>query len=259
MTRPIVGLTYRHTKSGGLYLVRALGRDEATQEEVVTYWSMETGTWTRKLSVWIERVVVDGVEMPRFALAASYYIASSLRQVEEVREVQKLMAAQGWRLSHDWTTTRPVETPAQGAQCARECVEGVEDAEVIIVLLPGGRGTHAELGMALALEKPVLLYRAPRELLLGEQSCAFYHHPRVRQVALGELPQAAFEAVQEQPTAWMERETKAQAYDDTAAMVRALLAARRTSGARINELRNRIFELEARLGPGGTAKAAEPR
>jgi hypothetical protein len=30
----------------------------------------------------------------------------------------------------------------------------VRDADVLIVLLPGGYGTHVEIGAALALEKP---------------------------------------------------------------------------------------------------------
>ena len=57
---------------------------------------------------------------------------------------------------------------------------GVVSADAVIVLWPGGRGTHVELGAALALGKRVFLmsevldhHRATKE------TCAFYHHPLV--------------------------------------------------------------------------------
>ena len=60
-------------------------------------------------------------------------------------------------------------------------------------MLPGGRGTHAELGMAIAFRKPVILIATDDQLLAGadERTCAFYSHLHVERVdSIGALPDA---------------------------------------------------------------------
>ena len=37
-------------------------------------------------------------------------------------------------------------------------IAAVREADVLVVLLPGGYGTHVEIGAALALGKPVILH-----------------------------------------------------------------------------------------------------
>lgn len=40
---------------------------------------------------------------------------------------------------------------------AKSEFQGIIDSDVVIILLPAGRGTHIELGMALALNKKVYM------------------------------------------------------------------------------------------------------
>lgn len=87
------------------------------------------------------------------------------------------------RITYDWTAHGSVWQA--GAEKIREVAQlekrGVAEADYVIVLLPGGRGTHAELGMALALGKPVLMYSPDLEVFQAHPStCAFYHDPQVR-------------------------------------------------------------------------------
>jgi hypothetical protein len=56
---------------------------------------------------------------------------------------------------------------------------------VIIVIWPGGRGTHAELGAALVcaeLEDKEVLFVSdlPEHHKACPETCAFYHHPKVQ-------------------------------------------------------------------------------
>lgn len=113
-----------------------------------------------------------------------YYIATRLERHQDHNLVRDTMAAQGHELTYDWTAHGPVFR--DGLKRIREVAElelrGVLDADLVIVLLPGGRGTHAELGMAIAAGKPVLLHVAPgnvRDAFFGAtpETCAFYHHP----------------------------------------------------------------------------------
>ena len=59
----------------------------------------------------------------------------------------------------------------------------MRDAEVVILLLPGGRGTHVELGLALALGKKVFLCAGDAEAFAPENTVAFYQLPGVVRLA----------------------------------------------------------------------------
>lgn len=109
-----------------------------------------------------------------------YYIATRLERHRDHNIVRDSLAGQGWEITYDWTVHGPVWR--DGAERIREVSQaeltGVVEADLVVVLLPGGRGTHAELGMALAAGKPVLLHTFDESLLgASPETCAFYHHP----------------------------------------------------------------------------------
>ena len=133
-----------------------------------------------------------------------YYIASALENAEQVRQVKARLDAAGWTHTYDWTVHGSVQK--EGADRIREVASsesvGVFGADVIIVLLPGGRGTHAELGMFIGkldtmlwlathdvidieladLGRLVCVYSPRPEIDFGSgKTCAFYHHPYVQQ------------------------------------------------------------------------------
>ncbi|RTL21408.1 MAG: DUF1653 domain-containing protein [Burkholderiales bacterium] len=59
---------YRHYK-GGEYEVLAVARHSETLEPLVVYRPLynDSGWWVRPFAMFVERVVIDGVEQPRFA------------------------------------------------------------------------------------------------------------------------------------------------------------------------------------------------
>lgn len=119
-----------------------------------------------------------------------YYIATRLERYVDHNLVRNWMATRGHEITYDWTSHGSVKD--QGADRIREVAEaetrGVVDADLVIVLLPGGRGTHAELGMAIARGRPVLLHsETGAEFAPGSATCAFYHHPQCRRVVGGLL------------------------------------------------------------------------
>lgn len=123
-----------------------------------------------------------------------YYIATRLERAVDHNVVRDAMRRAGHELTYDWTAHGSVkdEGRARIAEVAELEATGVRDAEYVVVLLPGGRGTHAELGMAIGWGVPILLHSADGvEFADGAATCAFYHHPLVRQVvgvALRDLP-----------------------------------------------------------------------
>ena len=57
--------------------------------------------------------------------------------------------------------------------------KGIIEADVVIILLPAGRGTHIELGMALALNKKIFLCSATKDEFSIENTVNFYQLPNI--------------------------------------------------------------------------------
>lgn len=111
-----------------------------------------------------------------------YYIATRLENHQAHNVVRDLLAQRGHQITYDWTVHGPVwrSGAARIAEVAELELRGVVEADLVIVLLPGGRGTHAELGMALSRGRRVLLHSADLAPFgAAPETCAFYHHPLV--------------------------------------------------------------------------------
>lgn len=112
-----------------------------------------------------------------------FYLASGLDNVESARFFRDGLVRAGHEQTYDWTQHGAVA--AHGIDRIREVaaaeLRGVESADFVVVVLPGGRGTHFEMGAAHALGKPIFVY-APRLSLVDAHpdTCAFYHLPGVR-------------------------------------------------------------------------------
>ena len=108
-----------------------------------------------------------------------FYIATRLERADDHRIAREVLEAAGHQITYDWTVHGSVKD--EGVSRIREVamaeLGGVRDADFVVVLLPGGRGTHAELGAATVLGKPVYLIARPgsRVLDTGAETSAFYH------------------------------------------------------------------------------------
>ena len=88
-----------------------------------------------------------------------FYIASKLENYEQVMSLAGLLKSSGWEHTYDWTVHGSIkETNIETLKLiGQKEYDGVKNADIIIVLTPQGRGTHVELGMAIALNKVVYI------------------------------------------------------------------------------------------------------
>jgi hypothetical protein len=110
------------------------------------------------------------------------YIASKLENFANVQCLRDCLRSAGHQITYDWTVHGPVY--ASGLARVREVAEaetlGVLNADLVIVLWPGGRGTHVEFGIALGASIPIIFVSGDeRHHQATTETCAFYHHPRV--------------------------------------------------------------------------------
>ena len=108
----------------------------------------------------------------------TFYVASRVENISQVRIVQHELTSRGMRLLYDWTTHGSLAS-ASNEDITRAVLaetDAAKSAKLLVVLLPGGRGTHSELGLALG-------GAAEHVVLVGEADfCLFYKHPKVTQI-----------------------------------------------------------------------------
>lgn len=153
------------------------------------------------------------------------YIATRLDQAESHhRPLADALRALGHTITYDWTTHGSVqgEEVSRIIEVARAEMEGITSADLCVVLLPGGRGTHVEIGIALAAGVPVLLvgeaehfrpavsfyYDAGVKWLYGQPLQALdaicRHRPRDRSASTAELE--GHRRVAAQVVAWLDEQ-----------------------------------------------------
>jgi nucleoside 2-deoxyribosyltransferase len=122
------------------------------------------------------------------------YIASKLENFANVQTLRDCLKESGHEITYDWTVHGPVYRA--GLERVREVAEaetkGVLAADLVIVLWPGGRGTHVEMGIALGSGKAVIFVSGDeRHHTATTETCAFYHHRSVRRCYT--MPEALLE------------------------------------------------------------------
>ncbi|HRW58759.1 MAG TPA: hypothetical protein P5048_03985 [Chlamydiales bacterium] len=122
-----------------------------------------------------------------------FYIATSFSNWISHNKVRDALATFEHEISYDWTLQGSIKSESKDRlrEAAIQELQGVSDADFLIVLLPGGHGTHLELGFGIASQKTVFLHSEDSELFeLGPQTNVFYHHPDVMRVScpLDDLP-----------------------------------------------------------------------
>lgn len=113
-----------------------------------------------------------------------FYVASGVPNAEKVNRAARALEQRGHERTYDWTRHGDVsgETPERKREVAYTEMRAVADAQLVVLLLPGRFGTHAELGVSLATSenKRILLWSESSAPFDGESGfCVFYHHPAV--------------------------------------------------------------------------------
>lgn len=116
-----------------------------------------------------------------------FYIATGLVNAEHARKAAEVLRRNGHEQTYDWTTHGDIrhEGAERMSEVAFNELRAVRDAELVVALLPGGQGTHTELGVALATRsnKRIILWsETGDEFAFDNRTCTFYFHPAAERV-----------------------------------------------------------------------------
>ncbi|CAG9607334.1 nucleoside 2-deoxyribosyltransferase [Pseudoneobacillus rhizosphaerae] len=103
-----------------------------------------------------------------------FYIASGLLNKKIVQIVAAHLKSYGFTHTYDWTQNERADSVEKLQAIGEDERIGVLNADFLIVLLPGGKGTHVELGIALAQHKRVYLYSPTEDINDFSKTSTFY-------------------------------------------------------------------------------------
>lgn len=109
----------------------------------------------------------------------NFYVASSLKNKDQVRSVASELKNVGWHHTYDWTQNGRANTLDVLGRIGKLEKEAIADSDVVLILLPGGNGTHIELGLAIAWGKRIFLYSSDEKVMNLGTTSTFYHLPEV--------------------------------------------------------------------------------
>ena len=113
----------------------------------------------------------------------NFYIGSGMKNCELVNYYAKILKENDWKQTYNWVENINDDVSIEDMTAyAKLESQGIIDSDVVIILLPAGRGAHIELGMALALNKKIFLCSATKEEFGIENTVAFYGLPSIVQL-----------------------------------------------------------------------------
>lgn len=109
-----------------------------------------------------------------------FYVGSGMKNCELVNYYAKLLKENGWEQTYDWVKNVSDDVSLEDMiEYATLESQGIVDSDIVIILLPAGRGAHIELGMAMALNKRIFLCSTTKEEFSIENTVAFYELPKI--------------------------------------------------------------------------------
>lgn len=109
-----------------------------------------------------------------------FYIGSGLKNYKLVNYYAKILKENSLEETYNWVKNIKNDiTKKDLEKYAKEETQAIVNSDIIIILLPAGRGTHVELGMALALNKKIFLCSETNEEFNIKNTVAFYELPNI--------------------------------------------------------------------------------
>jgi nucleoside 2-deoxyribosyltransferase len=112
-------------------------------------------------------------------MGGRFYLATRKDRATEAATIVAGLKALGWERTFDWSN-RQDDSIAGYCDTAVAELAAVRAADALLVLLPGGYGTHVEIGVALALDIPIIIHAPDRKALETPYPCVFHYHPSVK-------------------------------------------------------------------------------
>ncbi|WP_214843257.1 nucleoside 2-deoxyribosyltransferase [Exiguobacterium sp. s150] len=113
----------------------------------------------------------------------NYYIGSGFYNIENVRRLRDLLSAQGHTHTYDWTLNTRADSVDALQDIGEKERDAIQASDFVVILLPAGKGSHVELGIAIGSGVPVFLHDMTDSMTNFETTSTFYHVAHVVQLS----------------------------------------------------------------------------
>ncbi|MCG1023245.1 group-specific protein [Sutcliffiella horikoshii] len=114
---------------------------------------------------------------------SKFYIASSFMNIDKVRQVSGQLKEKGFIHTYDWTQNERAATLEDLKVIGEKELSAVVEADFLIVMLPAGKGSHIEFGIALGQGKKIYLFSENHDIDNIESTSTFYHLDNVEKIS----------------------------------------------------------------------------
>lgn len=112
-----------------------------------------------------------------------FYIGAGFKNAELVRNLSKKLKAKGWIHTYNWAENiKENETVEDMMEFSKLEQKAIKDSDIIIIFMPAGRGTHIELGMAIAYNKKIYLCSKNKDDFDIRNTVNFYEMPNIEKI-----------------------------------------------------------------------------
>lgn len=113
-----------------------------------------------------------------------FYIGSGFKNVDKVNRLSSELQKFGWTHTYNWANIEGIGNETREDLINYSILElnGIDKSDIVIIVLPAGRGTHIELGYALAKGKKIILYSSNEEEFSLSNTVNFYELDSIEKV-----------------------------------------------------------------------------
>lgn len=105
----------------------------------------------------------------------NFYVASSFKNKDQVRNLSSRLKLEGFYHTFDWTQNERSASLEALSTIGEEEKEAIIQSDFLVIILPAGKGSHVELGIALGLGKRIYLFSPTNEIYEYKKTTTFYH------------------------------------------------------------------------------------
>lgn len=104
-----------------------------------------------------------------------FYIGSGFYNVNHVRQLRDHLIEQGHTHTYDWTVNERAASIVDLREIGSKEFEAIRTSDFVVILLPAGKSSHVELGIALGADVPLFIHDAANRFDDFETTSTFYH------------------------------------------------------------------------------------
>lgn len=114
----------------------------------------------------------------------NFYIGSVFKNIELVNYFSKKLQEKNWNHTYNWALNiNDDESKEDMIEYSKLEIDGIKKSDITIIILPAGRGTHIELGIALALNKKIYLCSENEDDFSLLNTVNFYELPYIKKLS----------------------------------------------------------------------------